>query len=164
VTTMLLWLLALVALAFVISGVTMYFIGRLARRRLPEAMQRATRYGRDPLRVAPMAQYHGLASAGWRQVRGNGSLILTEETLRFDQWSPQRQVIVPLEDVLRVETPRTHAGKWSLRPMLRVTWRTWDGLEDAAAWTLNDLEGWVGQVETAVAAAHARAGETTGED
>ncbi len=155
-TTLLLWLLVAVALAFVVSGVTMLFIARLARRRLPEAMEAAARAGRETLRVAPMAQYYGVASAGRRQLRGNGSLILTAEHLRFDMWSPQRDVVIPLAEIVQVDTTHRHAGKHSARPLLRVAWRTWDGLEDSAAWALNDPDGWQSRLAETLDAARAR--------
>jgi hypothetical protein len=140
---MLLWLLVAVAVAFVISWVTMAFIGRLARRRMPEAVEQATAGGREALRVAPMVQFYGVASEGRRQLRGSGTLVLTDEHLRFDMWSPQRDLTIPLRSVVRVDTARTHVGKYSMRPLLRVTWRTWDGLDDVAAWSLTDLDGWL---------------------
>ncbi len=104
--TMLIWLLVAVALAFVIAAVTMWFVGRLARRRLPEAMEAAARTGADTLRVAPMVQSYGVASAGRGQLRGNGVLILTTGELRFDMWSPQRRLVIPLAAVLRVDTTK----------------------------------------------------------
>ncbi len=103
-----------------------------------------------------MSQYFGVASAGRRQLRGNGSLILTAEHLRFDMWSPQRDVVIPLAEVVHVDTTHRHAGKYSARPLLRVAWRTGDGLEDAAAWALNDLDGWRSELGETVDAARAR--------
>jgi hypothetical protein len=150
---MLLWLLAAVTLAFVISAVTMWFIARLARRRLPEAMEAAARSGTDTLRVAPMAQFYGVASAGRGQLRGDGVLILTAEELRFDMWSPERRLVVPLAAVLRVDTTKRHAGRYSVKPLLRVTWRDAHGLEDAAAWALTEREEWARALDDAVRAA-----------
>jgi hypothetical protein len=154
---MLLWLLAAVALAFVISAVTMWFIARLARRRLPEAMEAAARAGTDTLRVAPMTQFYGVVSAGRGQMRGNGVLILTAEELRFDMWSPERRLVIPLAAVLRVDTTKRHAGRYSVKPLLRVAWRDAHGLEDAAAWALTERDEWARALEDAV-----RAVRTTG--
>jgi len=150
---MLLWLLAAVALAFVISAVTMWFIARLARRRLPEAMEAAARSGTDTLRVAPMAQFYGVASAGRGQLCGDGVLILTAEELRFDMWSPEMRLVIPLAAVLRVDSTKRHAGRYSVKPLLRVTWRDAHGLEDAAAWALTERDQWVRALDGAVRAA-----------
>lgn len=156
---MLLWLLSAVALAFVISAVTMWFIARLARRRLPEALEAAARAGTDTLRVAPMTQFYGVVSAGRGQLRGSGVLILTAEELRFDMWSPERRLVIPLAAVLRVDTTKRHAGRYSVKPLLRVTWRDAHGLEDAAAWALIERDEWVQALEAAVGGAR-----TAGED
>ena len=150
---MLLWLLVAVALAFVISAVTMWFIARLARRRLPEAMEAAARSGTDTLRVAPMAQFYGVASAGRGQLCGDGVLILTAEELRFDMWSPEMRLVIPLAAVLRVDSTKRHAGRYSVKPLLRVTWRDAHGLEDAAAWALTERDQWVRALDGAVRAA-----------
>ena len=155
---MLLWLLAAVALAFVISAVTMWFIARLARRRLPEAMEAAARSGTDTLRVAPMTQFYGVVSAGRGQLRGDGVLILTAEELRFDMWSPERRLVIPLAAVLRVDTTKRHAGRYSVKPLLRVTWRDAHGLEDAAAWALTERDEWARALDDAVRAARTAGG------
>jgi hypothetical protein len=131
----------------------MWFIARLARRRLPEAMAAADRAGADTLRVAPMTQYYGVVSAGRGQLRGNGVLILTAEELRFDMWSPERRLVIPLAAVLRVDATKRHVGKYSVKPLLRVTWRDAQGLEDAAAWALTEREEWMRALEDAVRAA-----------
>lgn len=154
-TALLVWLLVALALAFAIASVTMWFIARLARRRLPEAKAAAARTGADTVRVAPMVQFYGAASAGLRLPRGDGVLLLTTEELRFDMWSPQRRLVIPLAAVTGVDTTRRHAGRYSARPLLRVAWRAADGAEVAAAWALKDSEGWVRTLEEAVRAARA---------
>jgi hypothetical protein len=157
---MLLWLLVAVALAFVISGVTMWFIARLARRRLPEAMEAASRGGTDTLRVAPMTQFYGVVSAGRGQLRGDGVLILTADELRFDMWSPERRLVIPLAAVLHVDTTKRHAGRYSVKPLLRVTWRDAHGLEDAAAWALTERDEWAQALDDAVRAARTAGGDS----
>lgn len=84
----------------------------------------------------------GLQSRGRGQVRGNGWLVLTEE-LRFRQWIPQRETTIPLVAVTSVGTERTWLGKWVGSKLLCVRWRTSDGSEDAMAWQVADLEGWL---------------------
>jgi len=149
VTTMLVWLLVALALAFVIATVTMWFVARLARRRLPQAEQAAARTGAGVLREAPMAQSFGVASGGLLQLRGTGVLILTAEELRFDMWSPPRRLAIPLRAVVRVDTTKRHLGKYSVRPLLRVAWRDEDGAEDSAAWALRGQDEWVAAVTSA---------------
>lgn len=85
----------------------------------------------------------GLRSRGRGQVRGNGSLVLTAEELRFRQWIPQRETTIPLAAVTSVGTERTWLGKWVGSKLLCVRWRTPDGGEDAMAWRVPDLDGWL---------------------
>ncbi len=85
----------------------------------------------------------GLQSRGRGQVRGNGRLVLTSEELRFRQWVPQRETTIPLAAIISVETQRTWLGKWVGSKLLCVRWRTSDGSEDAMAWQVRDLKGWL---------------------
>ena len=89
----------------------------------------------------------GLQSRGRGQVRGNGRLVLTDVELRFRQWIPQRETTIPLAAVISVGTERSWLGKWVGSKLLCVRWRTPDGSEDAMAWHLRDLDGWLGAIE-----------------
>ena len=85
----------------------------------------------------------GLESRGPRQVRGNGWLALTPDELRFRQWVPDRETRIPLAAVSTVETKRWWLGKSVGSRLLCVRWRTPDGAEDAMAWEVRDLDGWL---------------------
>ena len=85
----------------------------------------------------------GLQSRGRGQVRGNGRLVLTPEELRFRQWVPQRETTIPLAAIISVGTERAWLGKWVGSKLLCVRWRSSDGSEDAMAWQVRDLKGWL---------------------
>ena len=85
----------------------------------------------------------GLESRGRGQVRGNGWLVLTDDELRFRQWVPDRETRIPLAAVTMVETKRWWLGKSVGSRLLCVRWRTPDGAEDAMAWEVPDLDGWL---------------------
>ena len=89
----------------------------------------------------------GLQSRGRGQVRGNGRLVLTDVELRFRQWIPQRETTIPLAAVISVGTEGSWLGKWVGSKLLCVRWRTPDGSEDAMAWQVRDLDGWLGAIE-----------------
>ena len=89
----------------------------------------------------------GLQSRGRGQVRGNGRLVLTPEELRFRQWVPQRETTIPLAAVTSVGTERTWLGKWVGSKLLCVRWRTPDGGEDAMAWQVRELDGWLTAID-----------------
>lgn len=84
----------------------------------------------------------GLETLGRGQVRGNGTLALTADELRFRQWVPRREVSIPLAHVTHVGTERWWLGKTVGRRLLCVRWRVAGG-EDAMAWEVRDLEGWL---------------------
>lgn len=84
----------------------------------------------------------GLQSLGRAQVRGNGTLALAAGELRFRQWVPRRDVRIPVSDIVSVDTERWWLGKTVGRPLLCVRWRSGDG-EDAMAWQVQDLDGWL---------------------
>jgi len=97
----------------------------------------------DGVRRKANAQGLGLQSAGRGQVRGNGWLVLTGDELRFRQWVPSRETRIPLAAITAVETPRSWLGKSVGSRLLCVRWRTPEGGEDAMAWNLRDLDGWL---------------------
>jgi hypothetical protein len=119
--------------------------GRLRRR----ATRRLA--GLGVLREAD-ANSFGVESAGKRQVRGNGSLALTEEELVFAQWVPDRIVRIPRASIIEVTTPRSHLGKTMFRKLLKVTWETESGAPDSIALLVRDLDAWVEAVQPATSA------------
>jgi hypothetical protein len=104
--------------------------------------------GGDLRRVAN-AQGLGLQSAGKTQVRGNGHLALTSDALVFRQWVPQRETRIPLAAVTAVGTERWWLGKSVGAKLLVVRWRTPAGGEDAMAWRVRDLDGWLAALDQA---------------
>ncbi|HEV3001664.1 MAG TPA: hypothetical protein VGW75_13065 [Solirubrobacteraceae bacterium] len=85
----------------------------------------------------------GLESRGRAQVRGNGTLALTDDALLFQQWLPGREVRIALTDVTHVGTTRWWLGKTVGRRLLCVRWRTAQGDGDGMAWEVRDLEAWL---------------------
>ena len=85
----------------------------------------------------------GLESRGKGQVRGNGWLVLSPGELRFSQWVPRHETRIPLTAVTKVETRRVWLGKTVGSKLLCVRWRTPEGGEDAMAWEVRDLDGWL---------------------
>jgi hypothetical protein len=92
----------------------------------------------------------GLESRGRTQVRGNGRLVLAEDELRFRQLVPARETTIPLEAVTSVGTERTWLGKWVGSKLLCVRWHTSDEGEDAMAWQVRDLDGWLAAIQKQV--------------
>ncbi len=139
--------LAGVALAL---GVLLLAIRR-ARTRL---VQRQAKHlaGRTPLQVDSWANLFGVTSRGHGQLRGNGALVLTADSLWFGMLLPARELTIPLSRVIAVREAGSHLGKSVLgHRLLRVEFDGADG-PDAAAWAVRDPEGWVAAVVRAVEA------------
>src|SRR5688572_29956294 len=64
----------------------------------------------------------GLASLGAGQVRGTGTLVLTEAEVAFAQWRPDRLVRIPRPSITEVDTTRTRLGKTMNMDVLRIRW------------------------------------------
>lgn len=136
VIALVLAILVFVALAFVVVLIPISRRAKRVRTELEEELGGTIR------RLANVSGL-GLESRGRGQVRGNGWLVLTAEELRFRQWIPRRETTIPLAAVTSVGTERTWLGKWVGSKLLCVRWRTSDGSEDAMAWQVPDLEGWL---------------------
>jgi hypothetical protein len=133
------FVLGILILVALVSALAMIPVSRRARRLQGEL---EAELGDRAERVAN-ARGLGLESRGKGQVRGNGWLVLADGELRFRQWVPVRETVIPLADVTKVETPRWWLGKSVGSRLLCVRWRTPEGGEDAMAWQVPDLDGWL---------------------
>jgi hypothetical protein len=133
-------ILAFVALLF---ALIMFPVARRARR-LQAALE--AELG-DTAERSENVRGLGLESRGPRQVRGNGWLVLTPDELRFRMWVPDRETRIPRAAVTAVETDRSWLGKRVGATLLVVRWRTPEGGEDAMAWHVRDLDGWLAALE-----------------
>ncbi|MHA1111328.1 MAG: hypothetical protein ACTSRE_09515 [Promethearchaeota archaeon] len=108
----------------------------------------------EPFEGVPMVisaqnvNYFGQESKGLGQVRGNGSLILTDSELYYEMWAPKRVLRIPRNSILRVEnpSPKWHLKKSKSRPLLKIHFRNEKGEEDSAAWIVPHLEQWIQHV------------------
>jgi hypothetical protein len=86
----------------------------------------------------------GLTSLGKGQVRGTGTLVLTDVEVAFAQWRPDRLVRIPRADVLEVDTTRSHLGKTMNADLLRIRWTSREaGGEDTFVTFIRDLDPWL---------------------
>lgn len=89
------------------------------------------------------ANSFGVESAGSWQVRGNGTLALTDDELLFAQWVPNRLLRIERRSIVEVTTTRSHLGKTIGRELLKVVWTTELGAQDSIALWVKDLDGWL---------------------
>lgn len=138
-------IIALLLLFVIIFGAAQLFIRNLASRNLTTALERfpgAHILGRDALMF-------GQQSKGVAQLRGNGTLLLTERELYFRKWITTTEYIIPLGSVTSIETPRGYLGKTYSKPLLKINYQRDDGQRDSIGWYVRDLEAVIAKIEAA---------------
>ena len=103
-----------------------------ARERYPAARQ-----------IDPRASFFGQESRKGAQMRGNGTLILTDSDLIFEMWIPNKQFSIPLQSIQAIENPTWFLGKSRFTPLLKVVYINDQGATDSMAWQVADLNGWM---------------------
>lgn len=132
--------LSLLLAAGALAGVVLWL------RRLAAAAVDAVEatLGRDAIMLLDRrARSLGLASAGWKGLRGSGCLALTADTLLFRHWTPAREVRIPRARVTAVEAVRSHNGQAVTGRLVRVTFTADDGGTDAIAFQVVDTDRWL---------------------
>jgi hypothetical protein len=136
---------AIMVAVLVTVAVTSVFVKSVLRR--AEQQLDAALAGQPVLLRDSMANFFGLASLGPVQLRGNGSLALTRDTLGFMRaMSKKPPLMIPLSAIQKVETTRSHLGKTVGRPLLTVHFVNAAGEVDVVAWSVRDLDRWLGQL------------------
>lgn len=130
----------------ILFGGLMIILGSIARRKEADARKRYP----QALRVDRTANFFGQESHGFTQMRGNGTLILTESDLIFERWLPARKYRVSIPSIISLEKPRAFLGKSRFSPLLKVVFRDEGGNTDAMAWRVRDLPGWMQQIKDAM--------------
>ena len=120
----------------VVFWLTFVWLRRLAREREIAMRQRFP----NARVVAVGANFFGQESQGVMQLRGNGTLVITEDALVFERWVARQEYRIPLSNITAVETPNHFLGKSIMKPLLKVVYQT-DGVEDAMAWYVHNLSG-----------------------
>ena len=91
--------------------------------------------------LSGQANLFGQASAGKAQIRGLGTLLLTEAEVVFLQLMPSRALRISRESVTSARVTRHFLGKTQGRDLLVVTWEV-NGMGDAAAFDTPDIDAW----------------------
>lgn len=131
-------MLVLVVFAVVFGGVFVV-LRNVARQKEASARERYP----SARHIDRAASFFGQASRGVTQLRGNGTLILTDSELIFEQWVTNREFRIPLRSIQAIENPLSFLGKSRLTPLLKVVYTNEQGTTDAMAWQVPDLSGWM---------------------
>lgn len=119
-------------------GLALLALAVWARRALRRATDRAGEIASGALLVDARANLFGRRSAGKAQLRGSGTLALTESQLVFAQAVPSRTIQIRRADIIEVGTATSFLGKSAGRPLLVVRYR-----DDTAAWLVRDVDAWL---------------------
>ena len=93
------------------------------------------------------ANFFGQESIGYKQVRGNGVLLLTNEELIFEYWIPKKCLRIPISKIYELEITKWHLKKTKGVDLLKVKFINNEDMNDSAAWWLNDLDTWVRELK-----------------
>jgi hypothetical protein len=134
-------LIVSIVLASVIAGliVIVWWIKRL-RKEAIAAVRRST--GKEKVYQVEDCNFFGRQSSGYKQVRGNGVLALTDKGIHFRMLIPRKEMFVPLDSIKDISQPRSFLGKTKLKYLLRVDFVNEEGRDDAGAWLVPSLQWW----------------------
>ena len=121
-----------------VSAVVALVIVRRGRVRAQERLAEVP----GPTLRSTAATSLGRESQRGDQVRGTGTLVLTEAEVAFAQWRPDHLVRIPRPGIVEVDTTRSHLDKTMNHDLLRIRWATPDG-EDTVAFFVRDLDPWL---------------------
>ena len=96
---------------------------------------------RFPNAQVTQANFFGQESRGPMQLRGTGTIVLTDKELYFERLWPRREYRIPLSAIEAVEMPTSYLGKTNFRPLLKVVFRNEAGEFDSMAWLVPEVEG-----------------------
>lgn len=132
-------LLCLGVLFAIIFGGTFAVLRSVARKKEASARERYS----NARQIDRAASFFGQESRGVTQIRGNGTLILTDSDLIFEMWVPNRQFRIPLRSIQSIENPTSFLSKSRFTPLLKVVYINDQGVTDSMAWQVPDLAGWM---------------------
>ena len=102
---------------------------------------------RDIIKMSPGANFFGQESLGRIQIRGNGTLILTENTLFFKLWMPQKKVFINISSIVELKIVASYLGKTKNCPLLKIIFINKDGGTDSIAFFVADTNDWRIEIE-----------------
>ncbi len=97
--------------------------------------------------ISANPNFYGQYSLGRGQVRGNGVLILTSDSLFFEMYFPKKKFNFPLRNIRKVDTIKSFLGKTQFRQLLHISFINDKGEEDSAAWLVKNLDVWINRIK-----------------
>ncbi len=97
--------------------------------------------------VTSSANFFGQESKGMGQVRGNGVLVLLDGELYYEMLIPKKELRIPFESMIAVETPKFFLSKSKGRSLLKIVFKNEKDESDSAAWLVGNLSHWKSSIE-----------------
>ena len=88
------------------------------------------------------ANYIGLESSGYKQVRGNSFLLLTSHFLLLERLAPEKRLTIPLRKIYRVDQVSSFLGRRNIKPILRAAFTNDEGEQDTLGILLKKPDKW----------------------
>ena len=101
----------------------------------------------DILEISLFSNFYGIASKKFKQIRGNGVLILTKEKNFYGMFIPRKEIHINLSSIIEVNSPKWFLGKTRFRPLLRIDFINEEGKTDSAGWEVRNLDRWVSKIK-----------------
>ncbi|MCC3144087.1 hypothetical protein LJ207_01990 [Halanaerobium sp. Z-7514] len=86
--------------------------------------------------------YLGRESTGKSKIVKNGSLLLTSDELHFVRWMPKEELVIPLENIKKIEEVESFLGRNKNKPLLKIEFNGENGNTDSAAWEIDNMHVW----------------------
>lgn len=90
--------------------------------------------------ILPNVNFFGQKSLGVAQLRGNGTLVVTDELVHFQRWVSPAEFQISRSQIQSIETPRSFLGKTQGVQLLQINYLNEHGEADAMAWRVPDLD------------------------
>jgi hypothetical protein len=94
----------------------------------------------DIIYINSSANFFGVKSLGFKQIKGNGILILTNEVLFFRRLLPEMEISIPIENIQSIEEVKSFLSKSIGRKLLKVNYKSDRDKIDSVAWYVDDIK------------------------
>ena len=89
--------------------------------------------------------FFGRKSKGYKQIRGNGILVLTPSQLIFYLAVPRQKIEIPLANIKKITFPKSFLGKSRFKPLLCIEYESSE-CNDIIAWLVRQPKQWKNKI------------------
>lgn len=144
-------ILFVIAISLILFAVLLYIVLMQVRvRQMKQANQLLEEFQDENIvAYTSAANYIGVESSGYEQVRGNGFLMLTSHFLLFERLAPKKRIMIPLRKVFRVDLVSSFLGRRNVKPILRIAFTDDQTEQDKLGLLIKDPNKWQQLIQAA---------------